>query len=62
LEPYSTEDFLKDMSRITQDKYDKQLGKVLVEESNEVVKWLAKNGLDFELSFNRQVSLATTDE
>ncbi|KAE9379794.1 FAD/NAD(P)-binding domain-containing protein [Stipitochalara longipes BDJ] len=54
LDPYSAGDFLNDMSRITQDKYDKELGKSLVEESNEAVKWLAKNGLDFELSFNRQ--------
>lgn len=55
LEPYSSEDFLNDMSRITYDQYDKELGKALVEESNEVVKWLAGNGLQFELSFNRQV-------
>jgi succinate dehydrogenase/fumarate reductase flavoprotein subunit len=56
LEAYTTEDFLKDMSRITHDRYDKELGKALVEESNEAVKWLAGNGLDFQLSFNRQVS------
>jgi len=57
LDPYSTEDFLDDMSRITHNKYDKQLGRTLVEESNQAVKWLARNGLDFELSFNRQVHL-----
>jgi succinate dehydrogenase/fumarate reductase flavoprotein subunit len=56
LDPYTTEDFLNDMARITHDKYDKKLGKALVEESNDAIKWLAKNGLDFQLSFNRQVS------
>jgi succinate dehydrogenase/fumarate reductase flavoprotein subunit len=57
LEPYTMEDFLNDMSRITQDKYDKNLGRALVEESNDSVKWLARNGLNFELSLNRQVSV-----
>jgi len=56
LQPYTNEDFLNDMSRITQGRYDRELGRVLVEESNEVIKWLAKNGLEFQLSFNRQVS------
>jgi succinate dehydrogenase/fumarate reductase flavoprotein subunit len=55
LEPYTVIDFLNDMSRITHGKYDKELGRVLVEESNGAVKWLAENGLQFELSFNRQV-------
>lgn len=55
LDPYTIQDFLDDMVRITHNQYDKELGKALVEESNAAVKWLAKNGLDFELSFNRQV-------
>lgn len=55
LEPYTKDDFLGDMERVTHGRYDKTLGRVLVEESNEVVKWLAGLGLGFELSFNRQV-------
>lgn len=55
LDPYSNEDFLEDMARVTEGLYDRELGRVLVEQSNEAIKWLAKNGLEFELSFNRQV-------
>jgi hypothetical protein len=55
LDPYTNEDFLADMDRITHSRYDRGLGRVLVEESNETVKWLAGLGLGFELSFNRQV-------
>jgi len=57
LDPYTQENFLNDMSRITNKMFDLDLGGVLVGESNEVVKWLAKNGLGFQLSFNRQVGL-----
>jgi succinate dehydrogenase/fumarate reductase flavoprotein subunit len=59
LSSYTREDFLNDMDRITDGKFDRELGRVLVDESNEAVKWLAGNGLKFELSFNRQVSLTT---
>ncbi|KUJ06689.1 FAD/NAD(P)-binding domain-containing protein [Mollisia scopiformis] len=54
LSPYTNQDFLGDLSRITTGRYDKELGKVLVEESNETVKWLSGNGVRFQLSFNRQ--------
>lgn len=57
LDPYTRDNFLNDMSRITNNRFDPDLGGVLVGESNEVVKWLAKNGLGFQLSFNRQVGL-----
>lgn len=59
LNSYTREDFLNDMDRITDGKFDRELGRVLVDESNKAVKWLAGNGLRFELSFNRQVSLTT---
>lgn len=55
LEPYTKQDFHADMKRITHGRYDRQLGQVLVEESNDAVKWLSRNGLDFQLAFNRQV-------
>jgi len=55
LDPYTRDDFLDDMSRITNGKFDRALGGALVDESNEAVKWLARNGLKFQLSFNRQV-------
>lgn len=55
LDAYTKEDFFGDMERVTHGRYDKELGRVLVEESNEVVKWLSGLGLGFQLSFNRQV-------
>jgi succinate dehydrogenase/fumarate reductase flavoprotein subunit len=54
LDPYTSDDFLKDLERVTAGKYDRALGRKLVEESNEAVKWLAGNGVRFQLSFNRQ--------
>ena len=54
LEAYTRDDFLSDMARITHGQYDRELGRTLVEESNDAIKWLAKNGIRFQLSFNRQ--------
>jgi succinate dehydrogenase/fumarate reductase flavoprotein subunit len=62
LEPYTKDDFVGDMERITHGRYDLALGEALVGESNETVKWLAKNGLAFQLSFNRQVNLCYSME
>lgn len=55
LDSYTNEDFLADMNRVTKGQYNRELGKVLVDQSNEAIKWLAQNGLEFQLSFNRQV-------
>lgn len=54
LDPYTRDDFLSDLARITHGQYDRELGRTLVEESNDAVKWLAKNGIRFQLAFNRQ--------
>ncbi|KAG9195301.1 hypothetical protein G6011_00422 [Alternaria panax] len=54
MEPYTKEDFCKDMDRVCLGRSDPELSKVLVQESNEAVKWLAKNGIRYQLSFNRQ--------
>jgi len=62
LEPYTKDDFLGDMARITHGRYDPDLGGALVGESNETVKWLAKNGLGFQLAFNRQVMFCIVKE
>jgi glycine/D-amino acid oxidase-like deaminating enzyme len=58
LEPYTNIDFLADLDRVTHGQYDRALGQILVEQSNEAVKWLAGNGLEFQLSFNRQVCVS----
>lgn len=54
LDPYTADDFLADMDRVTGGQYDRVLGKRLVDDSNETVKWLAGLGVRFQLSFNRQ--------
>ncbi|ROV94443.1 hypothetical protein VSDG_05989 [Cytospora chrysosperma] len=54
LDPYTHEDFLHDLHRVTDGRYDRDLGRTLVGDSNETVKWLAKHGIRFQLSFNRQ--------
>lgn len=54
LAPYTADDFLNDMDRVTGGQYDKVLGRTLVDDSNETVKWLAGHGVRFQLSFNRQ--------
>lgn len=54
MEPYTSQDFRNDMDRMTSGRTEPALSKALVEESNAVVKWLAANGVRFQLSFNRQ--------
>ena len=54
MEPYTPHDFSSDLSRITAGRTDPDLSKVLVNDSNSAVKWLARNGVRFQLSFNRQ--------
>ncbi|KAF2653092.1 fumarate reductase flavo protein subunit precursor [Lophiostoma macrostomum CBS 122681] len=54
MEPYTPEDFREDMDRLTSGRSDPELSKILIEESNSAVKWLAKKGIRFQLSFNRQ--------
>ena len=50
---YSRDDFWGDLMRVTSGRADPELGKVLVEESRETVRWLASKGIKFQLSFNR---------
>jgi precorrin 3B synthase CobZ len=57
LDPYTTEDFRRDMDRICLGRSDPELSKALIDESNEAVKWLARNGIRYQLSFNRQAFL-----
>lgn len=52
--PYRSEDFSADMARMTAGRTDPRLSKILVQDSNSTVKWLASNGIRFQLSFNRQ--------
>lgn len=52
--PYTEDDFMNDLMRVTSGRSDPVLAKVLVCESRETTKWLARNGVQFQLSFNRQ--------
>lgn len=52
--PYTSEDFFNDIQRVTEGCSDPQLARILVQDSNATIKWLARNGVRFQLSFNRQ--------
>ena len=54
LAPYSETDFRKDLDRICMGRSDPGLADALVKDSNPSIKWLAENGIRFQLSFNRQ--------
>jgi precorrin 3B synthase CobZ len=54
MDPYSEKDFMNDLNRMCSSRSDSRLANALVKESNETTKWLYKNGIRFQLSFNRQ--------
>lgn len=54
MDPYTPQDFRKDMDRMTSGRTDPALSKILIEDSNNAIKWLAGKGVRFQLSFNRQ--------
>lgn len=54
LQPYTEDDFSNDMKTVCVGRSDPELSRILVSESNDAIKWLAKNGVRFQLSFNRQ--------
>ncbi|EER29481.1 FAD binding domain containing protein [Coccidioides posadasii C735 delta SOWgp] len=54
MEPYTSKNFTDDLLRMTANRTDAELSKILVQDSNSAVKWLAHHGVRFQLSFNRQ--------
>ncbi|KAJ9417964.1 hypothetical protein QL093DRAFT_2376184 [Fusarium oxysporum] len=54
LAPYTEKDFQNDMDRVCMGRSDPELSKSLIQNSNATIKWLAANGIRFQLSFNRQ--------
>lgn len=54
MQPYTEDDFMNDIKRVTNNRSHPELASALVNESNATTKWLAKNGVRFQLSFNRQ--------
>ena len=57
LDPYTREDFRADMDRVCLGRSDPRLSQILIDESNDAIKWLARNGVRYQLSFNRQAFL-----
>lgn len=55
MEPYTKTNFKADLMRVTGNRADPILGDILIDESNQTIKWLSKHvGIRFQLSFNRQ--------
>lgn len=54
MDPYTEDDFMNDIKKVTSNRSNPVLASTLVVESNETTKWLAQNGVNFQLSFNRQ--------
>ena len=54
IDPYSEEDFTNDIVRMSDGRSDMQLVKAVVDGSRDAITWLAKLGIPFTLSFNRQ--------
>jgi precorrin 3B synthase CobZ len=54
LAPYSEKDFHDDLHKVCMGRSDPELAKILIGDSNSTIKWLAGNGIRFQLSFNRQ--------
>jgi succinate dehydrogenase/fumarate reductase flavoprotein subunit len=55
IDPYTVDDFTRDIMRLGQNKPDEKLVKTMVEHSREAVEWLAQRvDIPFILSFHRQ--------
>jgi tricarballylate dehydrogenase len=54
LDPYTGEEFLADMRRVTLGRGDEAMARVLVGDSRDVLRWLAGHGLRFRLMYERQ--------
>jgi len=49
IRPYTAEDFLGDLRRVTRDRIDLELAQMLVDDSNEAIRWSKEVGLRWEL-------------
>lgn len=56
MQPYTKDDFWNDLMRVTEGRADKELARVLIDESRDTVRWLSSKGIKFQLSFNRLLS------
>jgi tricarballylate dehydrogenase len=54
LEPYTAEQFTADMRRVTEERCDEVMTRILVHDSAEIVGWLAGHGIRWRLMYERQ--------
>src|ERR687893_611062 len=54
LDPYTPDDFMADMVRVTEGECDRTLASVLVHDAGETIRWLREKGLRFRLMYDRQ--------
>lgn len=52
--PYSSEDYLADLERVTEGRNDPELSRILVTEAGPTLRWLAGLGLRYRLMYERQ--------
>jgi tricarballylate dehydrogenase len=52
--PYTAEEYLADLDKVTEGRTDPQLARVLVTESQDAVRWLHSLGLRYRLMYERQ--------
>jgi tricarballylate dehydrogenase len=56
LDPYTADEFLADMRRVTLGRGDEAMARILVGDSGDVVRWLRDKGLRFRLMYERQAN------
>jgi tricarballylate dehydrogenase len=54
LPPYTTEQFMADMLRVTEGRCDRELASILVNDSSMVVRWMHAKGIRWKLMYERQ--------
>ena len=54
LDPYTADEFLADMRRVTLGRGDPAMAEILVGDSGPAVRWLHEHGLRFRLMYERQ--------
>lgn len=52
--PYSAEEYLADLNKVTEGRTDAELARVLVTEAQDAVRWLHSHGLRYRLMYERQ--------
>jgi tricarballylate dehydrogenase len=52
--PYSPDDYLADLNKVTEGRTDPELARVLVSEAQDAVRWLHSLGLRYRLMYERQ--------